>query len=42
MSGNHKEIAAWRDDERSRRTEVKRPDLAQARAKRLESSEKYT
>ena len=39
MSGNHEKIAAWRQDERSRRTEVKRPDLGQARAKKLESSE---
>jgi tRNA (guanine37-N1)-methyltransferase len=39
MSGNHEKIAAWRQDERSRRTEVKRPDLWKARAKKLESSE---
>ena len=39
MSGNHKKIAAWRQDERIRRTEVKRPDLVHTRAKKLESSE---
>ena len=39
MNGNHKEIVAWRQNERSRRTKVKRPDLLQRRAKKLESSE---
>ena len=39
MSGNHEKIAAWREDERIRRTEVKRPDLAHVRAKKLESLE---
>ena len=39
MSGNHEKIAAWREDERIRRTEVKRPDLAHARAKKLKSLE---
>ena len=39
MSGNHEKIAAWREDERIRRTEVKRPDLVHARAKKLESLE---
>ena len=39
MSGNHEKIATWRQDERIRRTEVKRPDLGQARVKKLESSE---
>ena len=39
MSGNHEKIAAWRQDERNRRTEVKRPDLGQTRAKKLESLE---
>ena len=39
ISGNHEKIAAWRQDERIRRTEVKRPDLGQARVKKLGSSE---
>ena len=39
MSGNHEKIADWREDERIRRTELKRPDLTHARAKKLEPLE---